>query len=69
MAATVALQATESEPASEALVTHHKLKHLWPVFQALDWTTASVFAFTLGVNYSTVNEEEFITKVRWSALS
>ena len=36
IAATVALQATESETAFEALVTHHKLKHLWPVFQALD---------------------------------
>ena len=63
MAATVALQATESETAFEALVAHHKLKHLWPVFQSLDWTTASVFAFVLGVNYSTVVEEEFITKV------
>ena len=59
----VALQAVESEPAFEALVARRKLTNLWPMFQARDWTTAASFAYTMGVNYSQVSDNDFITKV------
>ena len=59
----VALQAIESEPAFEALVTRRKCQHLWPAFQARDWTTAASFAYTMGVNYSQVIDDDFITRV------